>query len=229
MDRRRALTAVLGLPAALFAGGCTTVYEGKLDATLFPRAESPRAPNPSARVALIAKEASPDFIYQYRLGARTVKLVIPIDEILAAATLAALADEFGQAAERYPSLDAVSAAARPASRLLLVAPERTKFELHDEYMFIALPYVAGWFPSRQDLRLIVDWRVWDPAGDLLLSKSYDSGTIELSEEPMRYKDTGLTEERFVRLSHKAAYKLMRRAARDLRDWLQVERLRERAL
>ena len=98
---------------ALLIGGCATVYEGKLDPTLFLRSPTPVATKVNAQVAVIADVALTQFQYKREKG--EPRLVIPIGQIVEAAAVAALSDEFGRTVVQYAS-SAAATGASPRAR-----------------------------------------------------------------------------------------------------------------
>lgn len=212
--------------SALLVAGCATVYEGKLDPTLFLRSPASVGTKLNGQVVLIADVALTQFKYERAKGLQ--KLVIPVGPIVEAAAVAALSDEFGRSVAQYPSPEAAIDANRSVTQLTLVVPRPVQFEHHDEY----LPLITPWFVIpinvRQDVRLIVDWQVLDANGKLRWTKRYDSGDVKLPFNRTDDRDIK-PEHYFAHLAHEAAYTLMRQAAQDVRDWIESERLRERVL
>jgi hypothetical protein len=223
---------LLALVASLIAG-CLPVREGKIDAALFVRSPASGDAKPNAQIAVVADAALTQSRYESpeRLSNRlSYKLVIPIGQIVEAATVAALADEFDSPIAKYPSFEAASKAAGPVAQLTLVAPRPAQFELHYESLPLVIPFPWGVVPmtTRDDVRLMVDWQVLDKDGGLMWTKRYDSGDVKLPFEKLDERDF-YRESPYVRLAHQVAYKLMREAAHDLKAWFESERLRERVL
>lgn len=229
---RTVVRCILLMLAASVIAGCISVREGKLDQALFPRSHASPDSGLSAQIAVVADAALTQFKFESsrRLSSSlSYKLVIPIGQIVEAAAVAALADEFGNSVAKYPSSEAASEATRPVAPLTLVAPRPAQFELHNESLPLFVPFIGAIpIPTRQDVRLIVDWSVLDTDGRLLWTKRYDSGDIKLPFEQHDERDFQ-RENQYVRLAHPVAYRLMREAAHDLKVWVEAERLRERAL
>ena len=142
-----------------------------------------------------------------------------------------MSDVFGRSVVQYSSPEAAIEANRSTPQLTLVAPRPVKFELHDESVpfLLPIPYMFLMpISTRQDVRLIVDWQVLGSDGRLLWTKRYDSGDVTLPFKRTDDRDSKL-EYYFVHLTHEAAYTLMHQAARDVRKWIEAERLRERVL
>lgn len=234
MTQRRGVplrvASALPILVALLIAGCATVYEGKLDPTLFRRSTMAGGTRVNAQIAIVADEALTHFQYQGKTR-NGPGLTIPVGQIVEAAALAALSDEFGRSVARYPNPKAAIDANPSGEALILVVPRPEKFEIHDEYVPLLLP-IPNLFlmpiPTRQDVRLTVDWQVLDSNGRLLWTKRYDSGDVKLPLSRTDDRDAKL-EYYFVHLAHEAAYTLMRQAAQDVRNWIEAERLRERAL
>ncbi len=222
---------VLLLLAASVIAGCISLREGKLDETLFPRYRASAGSALSAPIAVVADAALMQFKFESsrRLSnSLSYKLVVPIGQIVEAAAVAALVDEFGDSVAEYPSSEAASDATRSVAPLTLVAPRPAQFELHNESLPLPTPFLVIPIPTRQGVRLIVDWSVLDTDGRLRWTKRYDSGDVKLPFEKHDERDF-YKENPYVRLAHHVAYGLMREAARDLRVWAESERLRERTL
>jgi hypothetical protein len=224
-DARRLVPRLAVLVTTLLVAGCVTVYEGKLNPALFSRSEPSPDGRATAKVAVVADAASAQFKYERTRPAP--RLVIPVGQIVAAASVAAMSDEFGQSVVSYPSVGIAAEATAAVGSLTLVTPGAANFELHEEYFVI--PFFAPIvLTTRQDVRLIVDWQVQDAAGRLLWNKRYDSGDVKLP--PRTTADHGLPDgDLWLRLAHQVAYTLMRQAAADVCNWLEAERLRERVL
>ncbi len=209
--------------------GCATVYEGKLDPALFRRTPATPSMSVNTHIALVADAALKQFRYEHEKHSH--RFVIPVGQILEAAVVAALSDEFGQFILQFPSSEVAIEANASVGRLTLVNSRLAKFELHDEYfpLIVPVPILAIVpIPTRQDVRLIVDWQVRDADGRLLWSRRYDSGDFTLPSNRTDSRDAN-SEHYFVHMAHEVAYTLMRQAARDLRSWAEAERLQERVL
>ncbi|MBK7592713.1 MAG: hypothetical protein IPI40_03975 [Betaproteobacteria bacterium] len=220
---------LLTLSALLFAG-CATVYEGKLDSTLFLRSPASLDTNVNAQIAVVADVALTQFKYEREKRGQP-RLVIPVGQVVEAAACAAMSDVFGRSVVQYSSPEAAVEANRSTPQLTLVAPRPVTFELHDESVpfLLPIPYMFLMpISTRQDVRLIVDWQVLGSDGRLLWTKRYDSGDVTLPFKRTDDRDSKL-EYYFVHLTHEAAYTLMHQAAQDVRKWFEAERLRERVL
>jgi hypothetical protein len=215
---------------ALLAAGCATVYEGKLDPTLFLRSPASLDTTVDGQVVVLADVALTQFKYEREKRGRP-KLVIPVGQVVEAAACAALSDVLGRSVVQYRSFEAATEANRSGPQLTLVAPRPVKFEVHDESvpLLLPIPYLFLMpISTRQDVRLVVDWQVLDSDGRLLWTKRYDSGDVKLPDRRTGDRDIK-TEYYFTHLAHEAAYALMHKAAEDVRDWIEAERLRERVL
>jgi hypothetical protein len=217
--------------AALLVAGCVTVHEGKLDQARFPRSQASANSGTNARIVVVPDVEQKQYTYERKEGlSYTYRLVIPIGQIVEAAAIAALSDEFGRSIEQYRSFEAATEGNAPAALSIMIATRPVEFGLHDESFPLLIPLfpVVVPIPTRQDARLVVDWQVLDADRNVLWTRRYDSGDVKLTYG--RPGDRDLTQgDLFVRLAHELAYTLMRQAAQDLRSWLEAERLRERVL
>ena len=211
----------------LLVAGCATVYEGRLDPALFPRSSAQADGRLAAQIAVVADVAPTNVTY--KLEWLEPKLVVPIGEIVTAATAAALSDEFGQIVVQRPNAETANEATRSVAHIIVVVPHVAQFALHDERETVLLP--PPLFPaavlSRQ-VRLVVDWQLLAADGRLLWAKRYDSGDVKLPYRTTAEREI-THEQRSVRLAHGMAYKLMHQAAQDVRSWRVAERLRDRVL
>jgi len=220
---------MLAFGALLVAGCATPVHEARLDPGLFLRSPSSADTTVNAPIALVADAALAQFRYGHESRGLPT-LVIPVGTIVEAATVAALSDEFGRSVMSYPSVDAATEANRPVALFAMIVPRPVRFEIHEESFPLWIPFFPVVVPitTREDLRLIVDWQVLDSEGKPLWTKRYDSGDVKLIFGRPGDRDLK-PEDFFVRLAHEVAYTLMREAARDVRHWIEAERLRERVL
>jgi hypothetical protein len=221
--------------AVLLVSGCATFVDvGKPDTALFARTPGSTDPGPSPHVAVIDNAALTEFKYEWTKG--SPRLLIPIGQIVEAAAVAALTDEFGLPVAQYPSAEAATLEKGPVALVAMVTLQPVKFEVHDESFPLWIPLFPVVLPvaTRQDVRLVVEWQVLDAKGSLLWTRRYDSGDVKMTPMPEsrgRSAHSGAEKEPrfYVRLAHQAAYTLMREAARDMRNWVEAERLRERVL
>jgi hypothetical protein len=223
----RRLWILLG--AVLIAGCTMPVREGKLDPALFGRRSESVERRMNAQISIVTDEALAQFKYE-RTKRGESTWVFPVGQIVEAATVAALTDELGHPIEIYRSPSAAAEASGSSAVAAMIVPSLVKFEFHDESFPLFIPLVPMAIPitTREDVRLIVDWQVLAPDGTLLWTRRYDSGDVKLNYG--RPGDRNLAAiDLYVRLIHEAAYALMREAARDTRNWIEAERLRERVL
>jgi hypothetical protein len=215
---------------ALLVAGCAAWHEvGRLDPALFLRLPGPPERIVNAQIAIVSDPASAQFMYEWTKGS----LTIPVGAIVDAAAVAALADETGMPVVQYSSAQAATDGRASTVPMTMIIVRPARFEVHDESIPIVIPYFfAVPLPTRESVRLIVDWQVLDATGSPLWTRRYDSGEATYTETP-RERSTRLGQDReqrfYVQLAHQAAYRLMREAALDLRNWLEAERLRERVL
>ena len=153
-------------------------------------------------------------------------------DIVAAAAQLAFEHEFATV-ETEPEGAAQSAAteALAAPWKVIVVPGAIRIDFRDDFVyFIPLGPLSI---ERRDVtvRLALEVQVVDEGGATRWSRSYDAGR-ELWKPRRGGMGLILTEDSAAgvrRLAHEQAYRLLRRAAHDVRQWTEAERGRERLL
>jgi hypothetical protein len=153
-------------------------------------------------------------------------------EIVAAAAQLAFEHEFATVeTELEGAAQSAATEALAAPWKVIVVPGAIRFDFRDDFVyFIPLGPLSM---ERRDVtvRLALEVQVVDEGGATRWSRSYDAGR-ELWKP--RRGGMGLipTEDSAAgvrRLAHEQAYRLLRRAAHDVRQWSEAERGRERLL
>jgi hypothetical protein len=153
-------------------------------------------------------------------------------EIVAAAAQLAFEHEFATVeTELEGAAQSAATEALAAPWKVIVVPGAIRFDFRDDFVyFIPLGPLSM---ERRDVtvRLALEVQVVDEGGATRWSRSYDAGR-ELWKP--RRGGMGLipTEDSAAgvrRLAHEQAYRLLRRAAHDVRQWTEAERGRERLL
>jgi hypothetical protein len=153
-------------------------------------------------------------------------------EIVAAAAQLAFEHEFATVeTELEGAAQSAATEALAAPWKVIVVPGAIRFDFRDDFVyFIPLGPLSM---ERRDVtvRLALEVQVVDEGGATRWSRSYDAGR-ELWKP--RRGGMGLipTEDSAAgvrRLAHEQAYRLLRRAAQDVRQWAEAERGRERLL
>jgi hypothetical protein len=213
-----AITAAL--LALLLASGCASIRApdspGRVDPTLFPRSTSTVSAPVSTPVAVLSEPELVAYRKAYRAQDDWRNVDLPMGKIIEAAAVAALSDVLGQPVERLALGQEMTAAAPPGIRPVLVALRPVSEE-------VPIPGDRG-----GRVRLVLECRVLEADRHPVWSKRYDSGAIGPSTEQVNERYATLEMQR-SRAVHRAAYAVMVEFARDLRRWLEAERLRERVL
>lgn len=216
--RALAATACAGLV------GCASgpaPFEASFDARLLP-APAARAGTKARAAVTLQLEAAVATATVTVLKPRTLGIVpvkLAMGQIVEGAARAALAEEFEPAVSGEPSY------------VLLLRSVRFDVDDHIVY-FVPLPYMLSTGRIDLDSRLWVELQLADAQGRVQWSRTYDSGR----EPPASGRrgvvgpiDGPLPPEQMAVAAHEQALRLMQVAARDVRRWVENERLRERAL
>jgi hypothetical protein len=204
----------------LLASGCASIgandTRSRVDTTLFPRASPTNTAPVFTPVAVLSEAELVDYVKAYRAHDDWRDVRLPVGPIVEAAAVAALSDVLGRPVERRPSDPETIVAAQAGIPSMLVAPRPVREE-------IPIPGDRG-----GRVRLVIECRVLDADRQARWSKLYDSGAVGPSTEQVNERYATLEMQR-SRAVHRAAYAVMVEFARDLRRWLEAERLRERVL
>jgi hypothetical protein len=229
MHRPRAAVPATALAVVLACGvaaGCASspeVFEGRFDARLLPAPAAGAAGKARGAVTLRLDDAAAATTVTV-LRLRTVgnvPVALAMGTIVEGAARAALAEEFEGADG--------AAAGDPAFVLRLLA---VRFDVDDHVVYI-LP-LGPLTTGRIDLdsRLWVEAQLIAPQGRVQWTRTYDSG-----REPPASGRRGvvgpwegrLPPQQVQAMAHEQAFRLMQLAAKDVRRWVESERVRERAL
>ena len=80
--------------------------------------------------------------------------------------------------------------------------------------------------SEFDAQLALDVTVLDPQGRVVWTRSYDDGRRVWQHE---WTEQSKAADGLLRVTHEAGWRLSQHALRDLREWVEVERMRTRSL
>jgi hypothetical protein len=229
------LWAVFLLGAALMLSGCQQfAVPGLLDKTLFP-ATTPsvtRAPNP-IMILMSPADAALETTGSGKAGAFTWHTTVSIGSIVEAAALISFATEFaGGVTVQRAQVAAPAPLTVPPT--LSVSLANIHYEYRDDVLYailIPLPVVGGVVEKRDmTSRLTADVRIIDEHGTVLWKRSYDSGHERWKPD---YSFRGYSIDQKAkgvqRMAHQQAIQLLTQAARDVRDWFELEKRRERIL
>lgn len=231
---RRAVAVVL----MVGLGACAT-YEATLDPKLFaavaPEPGTARFPG-TVRIRMSSVQSSLVVTAGGLSGFDSNQVRTRVGEIVAAAAQLAFEHEF--AAVRLEGEGEGEGAARAAGPvapgapwLATVVPGAIRFDFRDDFVyFIPLGPLSI---ERRDVtvRMALDVHVVDEAGATRWSRSYDAGRElwKSRRDPTGWVRTETPAEGVRRLAHEQAYRLLRRAAQDVRHWAEADRGRERLL
>jgi len=209
------------LLAGLAFAGCTALYEGKY--------EPGQLGVPSGSVvakdrATVAVGVEPAELERIQMGVPTMvhqlRVNLPLGRIVDGAARASFEREFDLVVPSQPQL-------QPALRIEFGA---LRFEVRDDVLR------EGRSPllPRAELtgRMTFEVRVFDANGIERWTSDYDSGREPWTRGPpptSRPSDSEAWGPGLQRLAHEQAVRLTSQAARDIRAWLQSERVRERTL
>jgi hypothetical protein len=236
--RIRVALFVMAAAASVSLAACGT-YEAALDPALFhapaeEEAEASRAPG--AVLIRLPADSSGLVVTGGGLhgstGASTVRT--PVGEITAAAAQLAFEREFAggvRVARQGAGAEGSVDVAVPWQ--VTVEPGALHFDFRDDLVYwIPIPLSpVTWIEERDvTVRMAIEVRVVDDVGTVRWSRSYDAGR-ELWKPPrgLFYAPLEPPEEGVRRLAHEQAYRLMRRAAHDVRLFVEADRRRERVL
>jgi hypothetical protein len=179
------------------------------NAKLFARAPAPAAPRTRGRVALLAKpdvrsatKVTLSYLQALQVGAMVEQaLVLALDEGLQGGV----------------------------QQVAAMPPAGSAFDAVLELRWVQLEFRQHAFPPRT-VGLDFDLALLDGRGRTAWSKIYHDAKDYPLGEQLTLVDPGETAmETEVRLAHEAAWRLAQQVLRDLREWLEAERLRPREL
>jgi hypothetical protein len=214
---KHGIAAVLYL---LLLGGCATTYEGQFDPALFDRgvASAPENRIPG-RVALVVPTDLQVTVVQIGRQMRLHAVSI-VEQTL----MAALADDLQAGADR---VDAVPASGGRYQATLAVDAVRVE---HRQRLlwYVPLSLLTGISKFESSILLTLDLTLFDAHGQPVWTRAYSDGAGRF-EWTVPSMDAEAIIQGVTRLTHEAAWRLSRQAARDLRDWLEAERAKPRKL
>ena len=218
--RRR--TALLGIaPSIVLLYGCASVREAQLNTGLFPRNTTETESRAPGRVALLLQPAVKDMVHQGDDGPAK-RMRLPIGRIVAQAMLTSADEAFAGGAER---VDEPAPAGAGFGATLVIQAARVSY--HSRLLwFLPLPVLGGAGDSEFDAQLALDVSLLDAQGRVVWTHSYDSGR-QIWEHS--FGEQALVQDGLLRLTHEMAWRLSQQAVRELRDWMEAERMRPRVL
>jgi hypothetical protein len=89
-----------------------------------------------------------------------------------------------------------------------------------------IPPLGGVGDAEYDEQLAFDITVLDPRGRVVWTRTYDDGRQIWQHS---WTDQGKAPDGLLRLTHEAAWRLSQKVVRDLREWVEGERMRPRSL
>ena len=212
---RRQLSIWLALLAML--PGCAS-YEGAPNRAWFPAATTAPKSRTPGRVALIVPPQ-----VQTSVSPVGKLLKLQVGAIAEQAMRAALDDGFESGAPQvYGALPATGG----QSATLVI--DAVRFEHRERTVwFVWVPPLSQLVQYEASTTLAFDVTLFDARGGLVWTRTYDDAgrlvwtTTSADSTPLP-KDIG-------RVAHESAWRLGQRASRDLREWMDAERMRRRSL
>ncbi|MEO6745719.1 MAG: hypothetical protein ABIN08_14660 [Caldimonas sp.] len=220
---RRTQVALLALLSMLLLPGCASRIEMPLNVAMFPKSAVAPDVRVPGRVAVVLPPTVKDQVHEADDGpARGTR--VSIGSIVGSAMLASAADTFVGGAER---LELPNGAGTSVVATLVVQSVRISY--HRRLLwFIPLPIVfvgaVGDFEFAAHLAL--DVTVLDPQGQVVWTRSYDDGR---QVWPHEWTEQGKALDGLLRVTHEAAWRQSQQAVRELREWVEGERMRPRSL
>lgn len=216
---------------ALGLSACVT-YEATLDRQLFPAAPEAAARSAGAvRIRMTSAQSGLVVTTGGLGGYDENKVRMPAGEIVAAAAQLAFEHEFSSVqVEREGAVQPDTGVASGAPWQVIVVPGAIRFDFRDDFVYV-IPLGQLWIERRDvTVRLALEVHVIDEAGATRWSRTYDAGR-ELwkpLQKPLAARPEN-SAEGVRRLAHEQAYRLLLRAAYDVREWAEAQRGRERVL
>jgi hypothetical protein len=214
--RRRALLLTL-LP---LLPGCASRRDLSLDPRLFPQ---PLAPPDSPAPGRIAVLLQPTVKNQMHEGeGPTAAVRIPIGRIVEKAMQDGAVEVFAGGVQH---LDDMADAGPHLDATLVVQSARVAY--HQRLLWVVpLPIVGAVADYDFDTRLALDITLLDQQGRAVWTRIYDDGQQIWKHD---WLEQGKAVQGLLRLTHEAAWRLSRQAVRDVREWVEAERMRPRML
>jgi hypothetical protein len=234
MMRRRLALAMLAPLVAGALAGCAT-FEARLDPSLFgapPKAAVELSPG-AVRIVMPPDGSNLVVTTGGLRGFDANRVQLPAGEIITAAARLAFAHEFGGGVLVAPTAraDAPDAPWPPTAApwQVTVALGTIQFDFRDDFVYF-LP-LGPLTIERRDLtvRMALTVSVLDERGATTWSRSYDAGRELWKARGGALFPTETPAEGVQRLAHEQAYRLLARAAQDVRRFVEADRLRERVL
>ena len=219
MRRRTALLAIV--PSMVLLHGCASVREAQVDTGLFPRnTGTPDARSPG-QVALLLQPAMKDMVHQGEDGPAS-RMRLPIGRIVAQAMLMSMDEAFAGGVQR---VDEPASAGAGYGATLVIQAARVSY--HSRLLwFLPLPVLGGAGDFEFDAQLALDASLLDGQGRVVWTHSYDSGRLIWEHS---FGEQALVQDGLLRLTHEMAWRLSQQAVRELRDWMDADRMRPRVL
>ena len=213
--------------ASLALAGCETVRVVEVDgARLAPPPMSAGTPETRllGRVALVM----PPAVLQAQAtgdrlrGAQPTRLQWPVGRLVAAALLQALEVHFSAGVQQLDGApDGGFAAVLRVTEVALSDDESLRY-----FIPVPIPGVLFLTDSDTSLQMSFELQMLDERGRPLWTRRYDSGRVLWQRLPHTRE---LPTDGLVRVAHDTARQLAEQAARDVRAWVQSERMKPRQL
>lgn len=209
------------LVAALAVAACTAHYEGRLEPRQFSMPSGSALAKDRARLRVGVEPAE---LERMHLGVPTMvhqlRVDLPLGRIVDAAARASFEREFDLVVPLQPQIP----------QTLRVGVGALRFEVRDDALSAGRSPLLP--PAQLTARMTLEVRVLDANGTERWTRDYDSGREPWTPSPPptgRFSDGEAWGPGLQRMAHEQALRLTSQAARDVRAWLQSERVRERTL
>jgi hypothetical protein len=216
--KRRARRLPIGLLSASLLGGCASDRTIALDTALLPRDGPPTCASPRpGRAGLLVPEpmlsmlSEPLARQRLQIGRITGQaLLMALDDCLAGGGQW-VAESTARAGDRAATLTVVSLHYEHQDHLLWIVP---------------LPWIPSIAQAELSARLDLELSLLDSQGRTVWTRSYSDDMGRLKHSTL---EPQVLREGVPRLAHEAAWRLAQRAVRDLREWVDTQRLAPREL
>lgn len=228
--RARPLLAAAIVPCLVMLAACTT-FEARLDPTLFG-VPTAAAADPSPGAVLLRMPADGSNLVVTVGGLRGFdanRVRLPAGEIVRAAAQAAFAREFSGGVQFETADQRSLPRSNDAPWQVIVALDAIHFDFRDDFIYL-IP-LGPLTIERRDVtvRMALTVSVVDEGGAVRWSRSYDAGRELWKARGGALFPSESPAEGVQRLAHQQTWRLMTRAAQDVRRFTETDRRRERVL
>lgn len=221
---KRAPVALLALLLSVLLPGCASRLEMPLNVAMFPNTPVAADNRVPCRAAVVLAPTVKDQVHEADdAPARGTR--VRIGSIVESAMLASAAGAFVGGAERLELSrgDGTKLVATLVVQSVRISYDRRLLWLIPLPIF---PFLSAVGDYEFAAHLALDVTVLDPQGRVLWTRSYDDGR---QVWPHEWIAQGKFLDGLLRVTHEAAWRQSQQAVRDLREWVEGERMRPRSL